>query len=394
MNPSQLKNQKANSCSNCGYDKNPIDAKRCQKCGKPLNVVSLGDNANVGSQAKPKPVQDFLLTPWIVRSTFGLLFLFLSWLIYSLFITVSNVSNSNNISNSDVENISPDVKLYNSIKDVPNVPSGTFNYGASSSFASLTAQGLHEAISLAKPNFRLRYTEPKDGKPGGKKGVAMLIDGQVSFTLYGASLDDTDYKKAQQRGFQIKQVPIALDILVVFTHKDIAIPGLSVNQIQDIYKGKLTNWKQIGGPNLPIVPFARDPKAANLLKELLGQEIEQLSSTVQFTRDYTETIRKVASTPGGISFGGNTTIGGQQTIRIFPIAKDNSQKYVSPFVEDGKQVNVDAVRNSTYPLTRRRFVVFRLDGTIDQLAGEAYSNMLLSTEGQQIIEKAGFIPLR
>jgi phosphate transport system substrate-binding protein len=222
----------------------------------------------------------------------------------------------------------------------------------------------------------------------------MVIDGQLSLTLYAASLDEAQYNKAKERGFQLKQVPVALDALVVFTHRDISIPGLSVDQLQEIYQGKLTNWKQVGGPNLPIIPFTRSPKASNVLSELLGKEIDELSPSIQIVRDYTEGIRKVASTPGAISFGGNALIMGQQTIRPLAIAKANSQEYVQPFIDNGKRMNTAAIRDSSYPLARRRFIVYRLDGTIDQLAGEAYVNMILSKEGQQIIEKAGLVPLR
>ncbi|MCX7594899.1 MAG: substrate-binding domain-containing protein, partial [Fischerella sp.] len=232
------------------------------------------------------------------------------------------------------------------------------------------------------------------GKPGGKKGVAMVIDSQLSFTLYAASLDEAQYSKAQQRGFQLKQVPVALDALVVFTHPGISIPGLSVDQLQDIYQGKITNWKQVGGQDLAIVAFTRSPKASNVLNELLGKEIDQLNPNIKIVSNYTQAIRKVATTPGGISFGGSALIMGQQTVRPLAIAKANSQEYVQPFIDNGKRMNTAAIRDSSYPLARRRFIVYRKDGTIDQLAGEAYVNMLLSKEGQQIVEKAGLVPLR
>jgi phosphate transport system substrate-binding protein len=395
MNHRKLKNQKAIICTNCGYDKNPTTTTNCQKCGNLLNV-SLSQNINGVGKARSTSWEEWLLTPLTIRLSFGLLFLFLSWLIYCLFVTVTNLNNAKNVSNSgsNIENIAPDVKLYDSMKDVPNVPEGTFNYGGGSSIASLTAQGLNEIIAKAHPNFRLLYTEPRDGKPGGKKGIAMVINGQASFTMTAASLTDDDYSKAQQRGFKLKQVPFALDALVFFTHPDISIPGISVNQLQEIYQGKLTNWKQVGGPDVPIVPFARDSKSSNVLNELLNQEADQISSKVQVSRDITESIRKVAATPGGISFGGSTVIIGQRTIRPLAVAKANSQEYVQPFIDNGRQMNVTAIRDGSYPLTRRKFIVFRQDGTIDQLAGEAYVNMLLSKEGQQIVQKADHIPVR
>jgi phosphate transport system substrate-binding protein len=397
MNPDKLNNQKLIICNHCGYDTNPSTAKRCVKCGKPLNVTVL-QNSNKAAKPEPKTFADWLLTPWMIRLLSSLVFLFVSWLIYCAFVTVNSVNNSQLIgvdnSSGNNQNTALDVKLYNSMKEVPNVPEGTFNYGGGNSFAALTAAGLHEAITTAHPNFRLRYTEPKDGKSGGRKGVAMLLDGQLSFTLYGGSLEDADYSKAKQRGFGLKQVPVALDALVFFTHRDISIPGLSVDQLQDIYKGKITNWKQVGGPDLAIIPFARNPKTSNSLDELLGPEANQFASRLQFIRDYTEAIRKVASTPGGISFGGNALIAGQQTIRPLAIAKANSQEYVQPYIDNGKRINGAVIRDSSYPMSRRMFIVFRSDGTIDQLAGEAYINMLLSKEGQQIVEKAGLIPLR
>ncbi|MEI2577914.1 PstS family phosphate ABC transporter substrate-binding protein [Scytonema sp. PRP1] len=396
MNPDKSNNQNFILCNHCGYDTNPSTAKRCVKCAKPLNITVL--NSNKAAKPEPKTLADWLLTPWMIRLLSGLVFLFVSWLIYCAFVTVSSVNNSELIgvdnSSGNNQNTAPDVKLYNSIKEVPKVPEGTFNYGGGNSFAALTAAGLHEAITTVHPNFRLRYTEPKDGKPGGRKGIAMVLDGQLSFTLSGAPLKEADYDKAKERGFGLKQVPVALDALVFYTHPDISIPGLSVDQLQDIYKGKLTNWKQVGGPDLPIIPFARDPKASTSLNELLGPEADQISSKVQFIRDFTGAIRKVASTPGGISFGGNAPIVGQRTIRPLAIAKPNSQEYVQPFIEDGKRINTAAIRDSSYPMSRRMFIVFRSDGTIDELAGNAYANMLLSKEGQQIVEKAGLVPMR
>ncbi len=145
--------------------------------------------------------------------------------------------------------------------------------------------------------------------------------------------------------------------------------------------------------NAPL-SIARDPNASNILSELLGQEVGQISSRVQFARTSTESIRKVASTPGGISVGLNAVIVAQQTIRLIAISKVNTQEYVQPFINDGKRINAAAIRDGSYPLTRRRFILFRQDGTMDQLAGEAYVNMLVSKEGQQIVEKAGFVPMR
>jgi phosphate transport system substrate-binding protein len=57
-------------------------------------------------------------------------------------------------------------------------------------------------------------------------------------------------------------------------------------------------------------------------------------------------------------------------------------------------VNLTDFGNDAYPITRRIFVVIKRDGKLDEQAGVAYVNMLLSDEGQQLVEQAGLVPLR
>ncbi len=367
-------------CGWCSYD-NPPGSTQCQRCHKPFSTASLSTKRLI---SKPSTGLLGLFALLLFVCVGGGLFLWQQ-------VRLLTSSPSLNISS---EKNSSDIKLYNSIQEVPNVPDGTFNYGGAVLFASITAQGAHEAMTKAHPNFHLVFTEPKNSLPSQNAGLKMLIDGDLSFAQSAVALQDTEYKKAQARGFMLDQVPVAIDIIVFFTNPSLSIPGLSLDQLKDIYKGKITNWKQVGGPDLEITPFARDPKTVNLLNVLLGPEIKQLSSRVQIVNDYTDSIRKVAATPGGISFGGSGPILGQHTIRPLAIAKGNSQNYVQPFISEGKQINVSAVRDGSYPLSRRLFIVIRRDGKIDEQVGVAYANMLLSTEGQQYVAKGGFLPLR
>jgi phosphate transport system substrate-binding protein len=321
--------------------------------------------------------------------------LFLGVVSYYFWQTVKLSTTTSNLDSSSTNslNSSSDIQLYNSIKEVPNVPEGTFSYGGAVLFASITGSGAHKAMTGFHPNFYLVYTEPRSGKPGNSRSLTMLLNGEISFAQIALPLTDTEYSKAKERGFTLEQVPVAIDAIIVFTHPDLSIPGLSVDQLQDIYKGKITNWKQVGGPNLPIIPFAR-PKVATLLHVLLGPEVDQVSPKVQYIRDYTDAIRKVASTPGAISFGGSGPLIGQKSVRFIPLAKTDTKEYVQPFIDDGKQLNATAFRDGTYPMIRRLFIAIRRDGKIDEQVGVAYTNMLLSKEGQQFVEKAGFLPLR
>lgn len=280
-----------------------------------------------------------------------------------------------------------------SMREVQNVPSGLFNYGGAPAFAPVNSDNMKNAINLAHPEFRLRYTEPPSGNPGSSTGIEMLIKGELTFAQSARTLEDDDYNKARARGFSLEQVPIAIDGVVFYTHPNLTIPGLSVDQLQAIFRGQVTNWQQVGGPNIPIVPVGLDPKITSALKLLLGTDGDDIGSNVQVVRDFTSAIRKVAATPGGISYGSAPLIINQKTIRSIAIAKTNTKQYVQPFIEN-KQVNRKAFQDGTYPMTRRFFIVIRRDDSIDEKAGIAYASMLLSTEGQAIIEQTGLVPIR
>jgi phosphate transport system substrate-binding protein len=365
------------TCPNCRYDANPPTAKHCEVCGHALNS---------GRTLPIRPRKTARVPPWITLGLLALLGLgsyiaCKAWRIDPK--PIMGMSTSSGI------------RPYNLIRDVENVPSGLFNYAGGVTFANLTAHGMHDVIAKAHPQFRLRYTESLHSKPGSGTASTLLINGQTSFAQTARPLNDQEYSKAQARGFSLEQVPVSLDGIAFYTHPDFKIPGLSLDQVQNIFMGKLTNWKQVGGPNLPIRPFSQDPQASSVISLLLDEaKGQRLGPNVRIIYSITDAIRKVANTPGGISYSSPSLILNQKTVCPLKLAKTGSKQYIPAFLANGKQVNIEALRVGTYPLTRRLFIVFRRDGTLDEQAGVAYTNLLLSNEGQRIIETAGFVPIR
>jgi phosphate transport system substrate-binding protein len=387
MNTNKSSQKRTVVCVWCSYDTNPVGTKRCQKCGKDLMIAS----SKIGSHKLGKV--DFV--PYVFLLLIALMFLTCGWFGYyygqqfrSLMTTNNQNTSANNTSSDSLE-----IHSYDSMKEVPNVPEGVFNYGGSLIFASLVAQGTHTAINQAHPKFHLRYTEPIDNQPGTAKGIEMLLNGQLSFALSGRPLEDTEYKKAIEHGFKLDQVAVAIDGLAAYTHPDISIPGLSVAQLQAIYTGKITNWKEVGGPNLWIVPFSINTKTTALLKTLLGSNVDSVSPSVRSSRDYSTLVHDVASTRGAIGIGASMLVATQQTVHPVALAAGNTKQYIPVVTNDGK-LNLIAFQNGTYPITRNLYVIIRKDGRADEKAGVAYANLLLSREGQQFVEKAGLVPIR
>jgi ABC-type phosphate transport system substrate-binding protein len=396
-------------CPECGYEANAPTALYCALCTHPLrdNVAPVkGRRAFVGkgalasqslprggspstkksipSQQSPSPLR------WVALS------------LPPLLIAAGYCIGSSSWSSRPVNSVpaassmsQPSrIQLHSSMKEVQNVPTGLFNYAGAVTFASINAQTMRNAIGQAYPAFRLRYTEPTSGKPGSTAGIQMLLNSEISFAQSARPLEDEEYSKAKARNLVLEQIPVALDGVAFYVHPGLPVSGLSIDQLRSIFLGKVTNWKQVGGPNLPIVPFSLDPKLVSMINLVLGSEkAKGLGSNVQLVRDVTSAVRKVASTPGAIGYASASEVARQKTIHPLELARDGSKQYVNP-VLGRNLVNVEAFQDGSYPLTRRLFVVIRRDGTLDEQAGVAYASLLLSNEGQKIIEQSGFVAIR
>ena len=287
---------------------------------------------------------------------------------------------------------------------VQNVPTGLFNYGGSTSWAPIRL-AIDPAIQAARPEFRLRYVEPTGEPSGSTTGIRMLLDDRLAFAQSSRPILDQELNRARQRGFGLKQIPIAIDGLAAAVNQGMNIPGLTIDQLKSIYTGKTTNWKQLGGPDIAIKPYSR-PTTAGGTVELFVQEIlggGAFGSNVEFVSTTTQALRKLACSPGGIYYSSAPEVVPQCTIRPLPLGRKPGE-FISPYQEPfvplsqcpgrRNQLNINAFQTGQYPITRNLFVVVKQNDQIDQQAGEAYANFLLTQQGQELIAQAGFVKIR
>ncbi len=290
-----------------------------------------------------------------------------------------------------------------SFQDVDNVPSGVFNYGGSTTWAPIR-QKVDPAIKTAWSEYQLRYTNPVVGNPGSGTGINMLLEDQLSFAQSSRPLTEKEFEEAKTRGFSLKQIPVAIDGIAIAVNPNLQIAGLTVAQLQDIYTGKLTNWQQVGGSDLPIVPYSRNVEEGGTVAFFVNNVLEgkNFGDNVQLVKDTTEGIRKVISNPGGIYYATMSEVVYQCKIKSLPIGKKQEElifPYQKPYVPPSQcpakrnQININALQSGEYPITRRLFVIVKQNGQQDENAGLAYGELLLSEQGQELIGQAGFIPL-
>jgi phosphate transport system substrate-binding protein len=302
---------------------------------------------------------------------------------------------------------------------VQNVPTGLFNYGGSTSWAPIRLI-VDPAIQAVRPEFRLRYVEPIAGNPGSGTGIQSLIDGQLAFAQSSRPILDQELKRAQQRGFTLKEISVAIDGLAVAVNPGLNIPGLTIDQLRSIYTGKATNWSQLGGPNISIKAYTRRVTDGGTV-ELFVQDIlggQAFGPNVEYVSTTTQALKKLAGSPGGIYYASAPEVVPQCSIKPLPLAKFARretllatslrtalpQQYVAPYQEPfvlpnecpGKRnkLNIEAFQSGKYPITRNLFVVVKQNGQNEQQAGDAYASLLLTEQGQEMIAQAGFVKIR
>ncbi|MBF2006180.1 MAG: PstS family phosphate ABC transporter substrate-binding protein [Chlorogloeopsis fritschii C42_A2020_084] len=292
----------------------------------------------------------------------------------------------------------------NNFAQVQNVPVGLFSYGGSTTWAPIRKE-VDTAVQTVFPQFQLRYTDPTTGAPGSGSGIKMLLSSQLAFSQSSRSIKDEEFKQAQQRGFTLKEIPVAIDGIAIATHPQLNIRGLAVAQLKDIYTGKLTNWQELGGPNLKITPYSRRQQEGGTV-EFFGENVlggEKFGDNVQFISTTTQALKEVATNPGSIYYASAPEVIGQCSIKYLPLGRSIDKlipPYQEPFVplsqcpQKRNQLNVAAFQSGEYPITRRLFVIVKQNSHSDQQAGEAYANLLLTNQGQELISKTGFVRIR
>jgi phosphate transport system substrate-binding protein len=285
---------------------------------------------------------------------------------------------------------------------VRNIPVGSFNYGGSTAWAPIR-QLVDSQIQVTRPELQLRYVNPANTSPGSGSGIKMLLDGKLDFTQSSRPLTDEEKNLAQQRGFELEERQVGIDGVAVVVNPALKVPGLTVDQLQQIYSGKITNWKQVGGSDMPITPFSQYPENADVVlmsgKQVLDRQ--SLGSNVQYVYSTTEALRRVNQTPGGLYYASARGVVHQCLVKPLPLGVNTAQlipPYREPFVppndcpQKRNQLNIAAIKNGTYPMTSKLFVVIKHNQGKEQQVGEAYLRLLATEQGQQAIEQAGLIP--
>lgn len=177
------------------------------------------------------------------------------------------------------------------------------------------------------------------------------------------------------------EYPIALDGVAVVMNRNIPVNGLSVAQVAGIFSGKIKNWQEVGGPNLPIVVFARDSHSGTwdtFKSRVLKPNKLTLIESAKLFEDNQKLVKSVASTAGGIGFCGLANV--DFSVKGLAIS---SAKGLTAF-----QPTRLTVKTQDYPLSRLLYFYLPLNTS---MISREFVRFTMSNEGQAIVDTSGLV---
>jgi len=232
------------------------------------------------------------------------------------------------------------------------------------------------------PDVRISVTGGGSGT-----GIAALINGTVDLANASRQIKAEEIEQAQSNGVEPVEHIISRDAIAVIVNPNNPVTELTLKQISDIYSGKITNWKEVGGDDRPIVRLSRETNSGThvyFLETVLrlgSKEDKTLFSTNTLLLPSSEgIIAEVRQNPNAIGYDGLGYV--PHDLQMIAIAEEAGGEYVLP--------SVATVNDKTYAIARDLYMY--TNGAPEGLLKE-YLDWILSPEAQQIVEELGFVPV-
>lgn len=265
--------------------------------------------------------------------------------------------------------------------------------GQEGSSVSIQNKGSDTMVNLAlvwAEQFQKENVDVRISVTGGGSGtgIASLINKTVDIANASRSIKEEEIAEAESQGVVPTEYIVARDAIAVIINPENPITGLTLQQIADIYTGKINNWQELGGENRPIVRLSRETNSGTHVYFLeavirLGDKtITDIFSADTLLLPSSEgIIAEVRDNPNAIGYDGLGYI--TEDVKVLAISKGDGQEYILP--------SVDTVNTGTYPIARDLYMY-----TNGEPSGyiQKFLQWILSDAGQKIVLDLGFVPVK
>jgi phosphate transport system substrate-binding protein len=270
------------------------------------------------------------------------------------------------------------------------------NPGGGASGGKIAIEGSNTMLPLAQ---KWADAFKKSGGPdvsvqgaGSGQGITALINGTCQIANASRPAKDEEKEKAKAAGFEMYETAVARDGITIVVNPSNPIKELTLEQLANIYAGKVKNWKEVGGPDLPITASGRDTASGTYAFFLEDVIEKKLGKGTKYRADMSSTASNpkigedVAAQKGGIGYIGiayasEFTKAGK--VKEVPISFETGKPAILP--------NEKTVLDGTYPISRALFCYTK--GTPEGDV-KKYLDFVTGAEGQAIVKAEGYIPLK
>ncbi|HET6498134.1 MAG TPA: PstS family phosphate ABC transporter substrate-binding protein [Coriobacteriia bacterium] len=235
-------------------------------------------------------------------------------------------------------------------------------------------QAFAEAFMEENPEVMIAV---KGGGTG--TGLAALINGTVDFANASRDMKDEERAQIEAGGGTVYETAVAVDGIAVVVHPDNPVTEISMADLGRIYRGEITNWSELGGPDREIVVLSRDTASGTyefFLETVVAAEDEnaEMTPAAQMLGSTQAIVSEVTGNEGAIGYVGL----GYLTDQIQVVAVD------------GVAASVETARDGSYPISRN---LYMYAAKTPEGVMAAYLEWILGEAGQAIVVDQGFVPL-
>ena len=236
-----------------------------------------------------------------------------------------------------------------------------------------------EAEVYMKKNSGARVTVTGGGSG---VGISALEDNSTDIAMASRKMKLSEKMKVNQAGNNAKEITVAYDALSVIVHPSNKVSQLTREQLEDIYTGKITNWKDVGGSDMQIIVYGRESSSGtyDFFKEHVMSNKNYTSGMLNMPATGA-IVQSVSQTKGAVGYVGLAYL--EKTVKGLKVSFDQGKKFVEPSIKNAK--------NQTYPIVRPLYFYYT---TKNEKAAKPFVDFVLSGEGQKIVLTEGFVPLK
>jgi phosphate transport system substrate-binding protein len=216
---------------------------------------------------------------------------------------------------------------------------------------------------------------------GSGTGISALINGATDICNSSRPMKQSEMDKLKDRYASLGvEIPCAKDGITIFVNSSNPVNELTLKQLSNIFSGKTTNWKEVGGPDQSIKLYGRENSSGTYVFFKDQVVKADYAANCQTLPGTAAVVNAVSKDKFGIGYGGAAYASG---VKHCAVKKDDkSPSFVA---------NTETVKKGQYPITRYLYMYLK-----NRPTGElkAYIDWILSPDGQKLVAEVGYFPVK